>query len=414
MKSLLRHSPTTLPTSPRGGVSLTEVLMSLMIMSIGVVSLITLFPISTLRVIEATHMTNATVLRYDAEAFIDSQTNFVFDPDPNQAAAREHLGESYLVDPLGFAALKAAGVAWAAPANPAWTFGYNTPASVTIPLPRRYPGIDENTLTEAVARTLVSLPDSFSEQGDGLALAGTATSTSVTVDANMDLSSVTPSAQVPYIAVLFDPTGDISEVRTLDTVSQPAPHVLTWTQPLPSTFTDIGRVQVLSNEEFYTWMLTVRRRASGPAKVDVVVFIKRLIAAADITGDGTLDGNQDEQVYSGKLVRFVPGTNNENNQVTITFTAGNPPKTAKRGAHIFDTRNCLWYRISSIPNETATQMTFVLEESVRRDNTEDLNLNGSLDTGEDTNSSNSMDEGGIIIPRGVISVFPLELKLPAS
>ncbi len=412
MRTHLKHSLHMAP--PRSGTSLTEVLMSLMIMSIGVVSLITLFPISSLRVIEATHMTNATVLRYDAEAFIDSQTNFVFDPDPNQTSAREHLGENYLVDPLGFAALKVAGIGATAQTGPVWRFGYNPPGTVTAPLPRRYPGFSETALTEAIARSIVSLPDSFSDQGDGRAVAGTATSTSVTVDTNMDLSAVTPSAQVPYTVVLFDPAGDVSEVRALATVSQPAPHVLTWTQPLPTTFTDIGRVQVLSSEEFYTWMLTVRRRASGPAKIDIVVFIKRLMAAADANADGTLDGNQDEQVYSGKLVRLAPGTGAENNRVSITFPSGSPPKTAKRGVYIFDTRNCLWYRISSIPNETATQMDFILEESVRRDNTEDLNLNGTLESGEDVNNNNTLDEGGIIIPRGVISVFPLELKLPAT
>ena len=77
---------------PRAGVTLVEVLMSLLIMGIGVSSLITLFPISAKRVIEATNMTNATVLRFTAEAVIDSQPNLVFDPDSDSTT--KHLGEN--------------------------------------------------------------------------------------------------------------------------------------------------------------------------------------------------------------------------------------------------------------------------------------------------------------------------------
>ncbi|MGC1273111.1 MAG: hypothetical protein WBC44_05350, partial [Planctomycetaceae bacterium] len=65
----------------RGGTTLTEVLMSLMIMGIGLVSVATLFPLSVLRSIEATQQTTATALRYGAEALIDgSGTEPVYDP----------------------------------------------------------------------------------------------------------------------------------------------------------------------------------------------------------------------------------------------------------------------------------------------------------------------------------------------
>ncbi len=54
--------------APRRGVTLREVLVSTLIMSIGVVSLATLFPISVLRSIQASQLTNAANLRYNAEA----------------------------------------------------------------------------------------------------------------------------------------------------------------------------------------------------------------------------------------------------------------------------------------------------------------------------------------------------------
>lgn len=418
----------------RAGLSLVEVLMSLLIMGIGVSSLITLFPISAKRVIEATNMTNATVLRYNAEAIIDAQPGYIYAPDFPAPAT---IGKHYLVDPLGYSALKASGVSVAQ----VGTFGFVPPASVTIPLPRRYPGAPG--MTEDLARALVASADTFSDQGEGLAVAGSALPvggpfTSVTLDPNVDLSALNGLnlTQIEIRASLFDSIGDRSEVRRLASISQPAPHTLTWAQALPSNFTNIGRVVVASNEEYYTWMLSVHRHSSGQtAKVEVVVFVKRPIGAKDANSDGVLDGNEAEQVYSAKLVRLVPGTSVENNRVTIDFTGPDKP-VVKRGGYLFDTKNCLWYRVSSIVTEaaTSTSLTVSLEESIRKDNTEDrnknsaldpkedannngvldggedVNGNGLLDGAEDVNGNNTIDEGGVIVMRGVVGVFPLALK----
>src|SRR5262245_38569273 len=54
----------------RPGTTLSEVLISLLVMSVGVVSLATLFPISVLRSLQATHLTNAANLRYNVESFL--------------------------------------------------------------------------------------------------------------------------------------------------------------------------------------------------------------------------------------------------------------------------------------------------------------------------------------------------------
>jgi hypothetical protein len=61
--------PTTNYQRPtRLGTTLSEVLVSTLVMSIGVVALATLFPISVLRSIQASQLTNAAVLRYNAES----------------------------------------------------------------------------------------------------------------------------------------------------------------------------------------------------------------------------------------------------------------------------------------------------------------------------------------------------------
>lgn len=99
------------------GVTLTEVLMSLMIMSIGISSVMVLFPISVLRSAQSTQLTNAAILKYNTEARIRQQPALIFDPDGDyqlagsspsgqQSAMVEHYrgGQSrnYIVDPVGF------------------------------------------------------------------------------------------------------------------------------------------------------------------------------------------------------------------------------------------------------------------------------------------------------------------------
>ena len=62
--STRRRSPSL---AARRGATLVEVLMSLMVMGIGIVSVVTMFPIAALRSIQATQLTNAKMLRKNAE-----------------------------------------------------------------------------------------------------------------------------------------------------------------------------------------------------------------------------------------------------------------------------------------------------------------------------------------------------------
>ncbi len=57
--------------------TLTEVLVALMITSIGLVSVATLFPLSILRSVKATQLTSATDVRFNAEAAIDMYPNML-------------------------------------------------------------------------------------------------------------------------------------------------------------------------------------------------------------------------------------------------------------------------------------------------------------------------------------------------
>lgn len=103
--------------SARSGVTLTEVLMSLMIMSIGMSSVMVLFPISVLRSVQSTQLTNAAILKYNTEARIRQNLALVFDPDGDYqlagssaagqtSAIVEHFrggnSRNYVVDPVGY------------------------------------------------------------------------------------------------------------------------------------------------------------------------------------------------------------------------------------------------------------------------------------------------------------------------
>lgn len=123
MNHHLNSASANIEMPERRGVTLVEVLMALMIMSIGVSAVAVLFPISALRSIQASHLTNGAIVKYGVEAMLDNQPELIFDPDGDLPAAlrmapgnareqqkrlriAEHFRlpaeRNYIVDPLGF------------------------------------------------------------------------------------------------------------------------------------------------------------------------------------------------------------------------------------------------------------------------------------------------------------------------
>jgi len=64
------HGSVSRAARPRQGATLIEVLMSLLIMGIGVTSVISIFPIAWMRSIQATQLTNARMMRHNAEQLL--------------------------------------------------------------------------------------------------------------------------------------------------------------------------------------------------------------------------------------------------------------------------------------------------------------------------------------------------------
>jgi len=419
------------PLRTRSGTTLTEVLMSLMIMSIGIVLVATLFPVSTMRALEANRATNSTIARHVADALTDVDPQFIHNPDgkfpdpnPLNLLAPDatlyntaFLGTIYLVDPLGWQSLNQDNPQPPLPlVSPRDFFGNNPPSSVTVTPPRRFTGASmipyflpapatnpvritpypttagTPELANAVARAgqIVTQPDNWKLVTEAQGTATGSSILSLTLDSDGDLSSIDPTiftSPYPssvYRAVIFSVDGSQSEVRTLSGISPPG---VGWgaDAPLPTRFEggNIGKVRIEVSDEIYTWMLSVRKRVNGSTNVDVVVFFKRAIT------------DQQEQLYA---TPFQPNTDNK---VTVTFTS---EPTLKRGGYIFDAANGLWYRIAKIENETGYSADLLLDETIKQRNYVDSNSNGIWDAGEPL--------GGAILHPQVVNVFPLQSKEP--
>ena len=508
----------------RRGVTLTEVLMSLMIMGIGVVSLATLFPIASLRVLEATNLTNSTIVNFNAEGIVDAFPNMVNDAD-GSGSTREELGRSFIVDPLGWREhVDQFGITSVTDPRLIY-FEYNRPSGINLPIltlpngtlrPTRFFG--ENAAapqiftTLDVTRQIVSLPDTTTDIVDtfpdpdgtvttayvvnpssgrisGLILPVDVDIANLTEDTNSDgvlaasedlNSNGVNDFVVQVQALIFDKTGKYSETRKLSTLTG---QQIEWAEDLnrdgnttgigedralPLRFginsdvatgtRNVGLVRIEQPVPYYSWMLTVHKDANGPVNVDVVVFNKRDFSQLS------------EQIYFGDLVRHTagpdgaPGTANggpnadgddngngvvddpsefgypgsddvANDLVTINWDPAlyPPPPPGwnvndawpveppiRRGAYIYDALNSYWYRIREITSSpSSTSATLALETAVLRNNTEDANLNGILDGDttpanqmftEDLNDNGFLDRSGVIIPRGVIAVFPLKTR----
>ena len=443
MRRLTRHISIRVTGPGRRGVSLVEVLMSLGLMSIGIAFIAGIFPLAALRTLRATNLTNSTILRFNAEAAIatisDGQGTaraLIHNPDfdlldsdsdgipDNFTYLSEHNGLNYMVDPVGYWEQDAVG-------GVATVFGNNAPAAVTFPIPGRFAA----SADLASAKALATLPDTFNDLGEAVALANTSTSVDLPLDVN--LATVNPS-DAAYRVLLFNPAEDKSESRLIDSVTSSASgYTVNWTGSLP--FTEVGRVKVHVPTGRYTWLLSVRKRASGPANVDVVVFLNRSFDAVaeqvfeaefrminldptSTDGDGSPgatgvddDGNgtNDDLTEIG-----YPGTDDiPNNRVTIRWPDDDDSENdpfLQRGGYILDTKNCIWYRMQAVESQASDGTTItarvVLDAAIKANNTEDLFNFGATDPGEDADGSGALDQGGAITPRGVIAVYPLGLQ----
>jgi hypothetical protein len=412
MNRTARHnSNRALPTDSRGGGSdrragstLTEVLVALLIMSIGIVSLTTLFPLSILRSLRAAQLTRGTDLANNAKStlalFVDAN-NTNFPPrmitDPDLDGVTNPYPAFYVIDPLGWSLSNA--VTGGSPAT-FGNLGSGTPYDTNIVGLVNTGGTHRynfNHGSPSYADNFVRLPDSWNQVYEDFSsnpVVGSGANGYTQLDVNnLSGAGFALGGGVTYRAVIFSADGTSSQSRTLTSASG---NTITWSEDinnsgalngtedlnsngvldsytLPGNFTP-GLVRIDANERRYTWLLTIRKLTSATqGEVDVVVFFGR--EEANPVGDETL--------YQAS---FVKGSW----EATVTYSGTAPP--IKRGGFVFDAVNAHWYRITAINPDPlpATGATVTLS----------LEMPALAGTGT----------GYAMFPKGVVDVFPLGPK----
>lgn len=417
----------------RQGVTLMEVLMSVMIMSIGVVSLASLFPISILRGVQATQLTNSTVLRYNAEALIDSlPQRLVFDPDGtlelNGHIRHQRANRKYVVDPWGayFANLDGTGLE-----DNFGNDGSNNPAMFV-------PRFDAGMTSQLPLINSFSLPDSWTLLYEGVPDGINSARNTITIDRDDVYDSVTNPSGILTLSelqtlldntvgngrlIIYDTTGKQMQVRTVSGLSiNPITREVSLGTPLPDNglYNGISKIRFEILEQRYTYLLTVRRSiATDIASVDVVVFFRRNFtpeyeaihqtenfvaewlpgpdgqwgfAGVDDDGDKDDGGATDEKAGEAGW----PGSDDYRRRAfRLRYNTSVEKPLLKKGGYVFDVINAHWYRIQKIENETAVTAEITLDQPILQ------SINPIAD---------GTPTAGLIIMPNVVQVYPLGNK----
>ncbi|MEK6261744.1 MAG: hypothetical protein AABP62_24360 [Planctomycetota bacterium] len=461
MKRLLSQTTSADQCALRAGSTLSEVLISLLVMSIGVVSLATLFPVSVLRSIQATQLTNAANLRYNVEALTTvrpellnggtawaagtayttnprsfivpselfrqtnprtmfactaggtsgtiepglpgSATNWDFRPGNTTTDGgvtwTAFTADAYVVDPLGFHEVDPNNVAglrdFFGNSDTAGLFGgtSGSGAPYAVTRIRRFtPSWADDTASAAevaAAADAATLPDSWVDQVESLSLTGLTATSCTLSDVNVDLSVSVPTTLLPLPrAVFFDVTGKTSAIRALTGITTGTAPTISWAASAGALSFTPAKCRVETQERRYTWMLSVRRGASGASFMDVVVYFRRSYdrreeavypavfteifdpgfdgqpgfsgvnddringtddPAEDINDNGVLDSGEDTnsngQLDGGTELGFPGSDDIPRNWVVVEYKSTGEKPIIKKGGFVCDVQNLRWYRI---------------------------------------------------------------------
>ena len=335
--------------SNRSGATLTEVLMAILIMGIGMIGVISLFPAAVLRSVQAHALTSSTNLRFNAEASLALYPHILANPDRNVAGVRFHQtnGQSFMVDPMGI-------------------------LMHSIPDGDRLGGNGTMQRFSAGFSQLNTAEDVFSS-ADKWTIRYEGFPTSGSVDVGDNPQSLTFSDlsrqrifiganMAPTRLVIFNRNGDKCQVRDVDfnlpLNASPLGNTVGWTTRLPASYcgaslnaADIGNVRVEQRELTFTWLLTAKRQfASGATarySTHLAMFHKRGYPPSDLD----VFGNNGNDV-------FRKGSATAN----ISFPPGTSP-FLKRGSYVLDasSNGGSWYRIQEFV-ETAGSAQITLDE----------------------------------------------------
>lgn len=387
---MIRSLPSHVSPTPRRGATLTEVLMAIFIMSIGVVSVITLFPLAILRAVHATQLTNSKVLEQNIEEFLHANSWMLRGSpvDPKLNSTDTEFVKPCVIDPLGKPVM---GTYY-----PAYNrqFGNRGSGSVQTWYIRRISPFAQLTDTAGTAVNpsyetaaenvdwpvtdhtwldsgICALPDSWNTIANDIPEAISAT--------EVDFAATGPAlgasgGNVRLTLISLDGTRSITRLGTTNnykfTKLGTEPNI-----PLPDfDLTNVGRAVVEANESRYSWVITCPSPADAPPQASCAVFFRRAFDP------------DEEFIYDNSGSNPMTAASST---VDIQWGAGQPEPVLREGNYLFDADSAIWYRIRSytITETGATgSATIELDRPARK------------------------DSRGVMLPHGLVHVFDLEIR----
>lgn len=365
--------------SRRGGSTLTEVLIAILAMSVGVAAVATMFPISVLKSVKATQLTHSAILRFNVDGLIDADRglfNAVHDPNANgmidpssqslgnrvrnpgqfpdalgDPGVIEHGNQRWIVDPLGWVQNQAVSSGYSG------IFGNN---GTTTPVQGfTMARLNAGRTTLLGAEELALLPDDWKTIGewDTATFTSTASESTITLPASVDPTLITtidggfnpPTRIVLYGAVLNTVPNPavLEKLQMVRLIKSRSGQDITVVPRLPAGY-QIERFEIEQRDQQFTWMLTVRKDGTGTtANVDVAVFYRRSF------------DEKEERLIPTKFYNASTGANSISGRAeidwsTLGFASGERP-AYRKGGFVFDAGMAEWYRIQNVTEDLANE-----------------------------------------------------------
>jgi len=330
----------------RTGAVLMEVLIAVLAMGIGVVSLMSLFPLSVVRTAQAHQLTVGTGLRLNAEEVLDCYPSLWIDPDNDGNPVLPNADPYYLVDPLG------------------------VERAMTSPIPTTTIQRYSAGFTGTAATDLAVYSGNWIERYSNLiATAPAPTPTTATLP-GLSAQAIVNSRNIRL--VIYEASGKTSQVRRISETAIPLGNPvlddLEWDAPLPTGFV-ISRIRVESSDEQFSWMLTCRRTDAGnklSAELYLAVFFRREFSAKseEIRGPLPPETLVFKQGVPSATIRYLP----------------NERPAIRRGGYVLDSQNGYWYRVDDYSEDTNAQtITMSLEYPAQKDGNGAIFFKGLVD-----------------------------------
>lgn len=426
----------------RSGATLVEVLMSLLIFSIGIVSVFTLFPVSLLSSIQATKLTNSKILSDNVVELVRTNPGILHPPHPRNSTTYTLKGEwqpntAYSVDdyvtpratagnlyPQPFLVYVCTTAGTSGSGEPTWltsgsitdgtgslewqTISLNSDNSnyVVDPLGRHLAGDDtaktfgSNNATllgfgsDGLSRTdgtvgsfpaaqgLFAQPDTWTAVIEEVPSGVTATS--VTFPASVDIGGISATNHRVVVKSLDGRRAASRSIsnRSGQTINLSGGNLPGWLDS-PG---EVGSVRVESFNTRYSYFITVRRPgAFDKPTITAVMVFNRSFALDD---EEVYDANFGNSGYTDDTTVQDGGLGTD--QIKVAWDGENKAPLMREGNYVFDARNALWYQITNIQRDDANENAVI-----------------TVDRSIEVLTTSSQGLGRAIFMPGIVKVFEL-------